>query len=175
MNVFNLSFKERAQMVWMFTVLKKLDPDEEKNYNWRIEVLSRGYKKEYRDAIGYEIMSEDEVSCEMCEETRDILRMYTHMKNSYLQIVNKDGIDKNRLTFKGFNNSEESHLPYTTFLLEQMNQFQQLQNTAHDYETHSPIIEKYRHMLIVYHNLTNKDGYQMMTKETLIAILKVAP
>jgi len=175
MNEINLSLKERAQFTWMFSILKKLNPAEEKDYNWRIEVLTSGFKKEYREAISYEVMSDDEVSCEICEETRDILRMYIHLDSSYKKLDNKAGIDKERLTFKGFDNSEGPHLHYATFLLERMNRFQQLQNIHHDYDTHSAIIDKYRHMLKVYRKHTKGKDYNTLNKETIIDLLKLAP
>nr|WP_321409334.1 YfbU family protein [uncultured Carboxylicivirga sp.] len=175
MNEIDLTFKERAHFVWMFEILKKLDPDHAKDYDWRIHALSNGYQLEYGSALGSLMIYDEETPLSVCKETRDILHMYRVIQNSYGGLSDKSDIDKEKIHFKGFDGHEEDHLGYATYLLEQRNQFKESQNEAHDYDSHEAVIDDYRNMLKVFSEITKGERFHFLDKDQLIQLLKVAP
>ncbi|MFP5111611.1 YfbU family protein [Bacillaceae bacterium C204] len=151
----NLSKVERLILINQFTILEKLNP-EEHSYELNKEILVNGYKHNYGEI--FECLH-DEVSEEVSQEVWDILQMYRSLNFSYRNLEDKGDIDETSLKFRGFDgNNETNHMVYARFVLHDLDRYKELWNDEKypDYNTHSPRIGKYRRMLSVWQQVSER-------------------
>jgi uncharacterized protein len=137
---------ERLQLSNQFRILHKLTDDE--TYAINAEIVENGYEGLY-----YKLFEPifDGVSKEVCEETMAILHMYRVINNAIATLPPQEQaqIDSEKIKFEGFDGNNDDHYHYMSFLVEEMDMWQEYAEAS--LNSHSSItINKYRKMLEVY-------------------------
>lgn len=159
-----LSITERVILSNQFLILEKLDPDQAETYAANHKALKGGYSLHYEWMIdGFE----KELSADECEEVLEIMRMYSILKLSFDQLEDKNEINKERITFQGFDqNNERRRMFYVRYILRDLGRYEELNNRG-DFNSHLPMLRKYKRMLAAWNDINNK---HRLTKEEMILI-----
>lgn len=130
------------------------------------EILENGYTGKYHEVL----LSDEEISPEICEETSQILQMYRVINNSFaaLSPEEQEGLDMDRITFEGFD-GHESHFHYASFMIDSLDLWGEHKGKYLDSHTGASI-GKYRKMLKVYNQKYGKPDYEL-SRETLQEII----
>lgn len=167
----NLSKFERLLLINQYEILSRLDPENNDIYARNIEILEQGYKAHYSDFV--EWMSDD-IPEEVTNEALDILNMYRELKFSYLDLDEKEKkkVDEKELKFRGFDgNNEGVYMNYVRFFIHKLDRFDELRDEYEDYNTHMPMLSKYRRMLNVLDSIKDRDDYRRLTVEEINKVL----
>lgn len=166
-----LSKKERLILLNQYLILEKLDPDEADSYRKYAKILKEGYAYHYQDLVEwfYDDMSEEDT-----QEVLDILEMYRRLVFSYRDLGSEEKakVDGRKLEFRGFDgNNETIQLAYVRFFLEDEGRYDELHNEHHDYNSHMPMLGKYRRMLDAYKSIVEDNDYRMLTSDEINEIV----
>lgn len=165
----DLTLKDRLIISNQLKILEKLYPDEASYYSTQRKAIENGYKLHYDDLVAYFF---DEMPEEDSKEVLDILSMYRALTSSYHRLEDKEGINEERIRFRGFDgNNEASQLVYTGYFIVDLDRFDELKygQKSPDFNSHAPMLDKYRQMLSVWNGFGNT--YEL-SKEQIVAILR---
>lgn len=163
-----LDLKERLQLSYQLMILEKLYPDESEQYAIHRKAIEEGYELHYSWITQhlYEGLTK-----EQCEEVLEILEMYRGIYHSYnsLQGVKKKDIENPKVIFQGFDgNNETSQMAYTRYFIDDLGRYTEIKdNNGGYYNSHSPMLPKYRNMLIKWKQLTHHVRYNMSNEQLL--------
>lgn len=163
-----LSDVERLLLANQFRILEKLSPDtsEKNDYAQRAEVLEQGFTGLYQWV--FEVLA-TAVPEQVCEEVFEILNMHSALRNSFAALEDKSGLDVANVAFLGFDGNEETeYYSFAEFLRRKCDGGRYGQLREDPDNSHAPVLESYRRMLYVWHNLGSP---YMMTKEQINSIL----
>lgn len=120
MTIPTLTFAERVILANQYRLLEVLHPDAAPDYRARRAVVEGGFESEYDETLrGLEIM--DPVSSTACEEVVGILGMFRALYGSYTRLseADKQGVDADRVRFRGFDGNEETReFRYARFMIQ---------------------------------------------------------
>lgn len=136
----NMSLDKYQRLVLLnqYSILEKLDPQNEQSYQRNQEILSNGFENEYHHFMDQ--MSEP-LSITISEEVINILDMFWEMQ----KIVGKSA------KFYGFDgNYERDHYGYMLFVLKDRFTDLQFVMSNGDKNSHYPHLDRYRKMLIAW-------------------------
>lgn len=165
-----LSRKERLFLSNQLKILEKLYPKEADYYEKHRKAVEQGYSLHY-DWITENLR--EEMSEEECREVLDILDMYRALTFSYRDLDDKSNLPEWKIEFPGFDgNNEPKQMKYTEYFINDLNRFSELRDDSDfpDYNSHSPMLEKYRRMLSKWNEFDQK---QNLSKDEIIEILEV--
>ena len=120
-------------------------------------IVEGGYELHYSELNV--ATTERKLSEEACGEVMDILDMYRALNDSFNRLKDKEGIEKSRIQFDGFDgNNPTGRLDYARFLVLTQGRWQEVLEgrSGFDLNSHSSVIEMYRRMLDVWNDLGKK-------------------
>jgi uncharacterized protein len=147
--------KDRIFLINQYKILAALNKDEESHYLELIEVLEQGYEIFY--SLVDEWVSEDMPK----DEGRfvlDVLDLYRAIEDVKRSTKDERLLKHEHSFFRGFDgNHETEHMAFCRFLIDTQGKFQEqkpykLRND--NLNSHMPMIEKYRRMLILADQLS---------------------
>ena len=152
-----LSITERQILANQFKILSKLEDDNE-FYERKVEILEEGYTGQYREIF---VVSEKEISYDICIETHDILTMFRGISNAIPSLNDEqiESLDFYKLHFKGFDANQDKHYYYARFMIEGQGkwpEYRELYLNSHNSNT----ILEYRKMLTVYKKIIRSNRYE---------------
>jgi uncharacterized protein YfbU (UPF0304 family) len=160
-----LSRIDRWMLSNQYRILEALYPNEAEEYAHIRDAIESGYELEYEQIIPYiyeEGLSEDE-----CREVKDIMAMFSILKESYNLLEDKSGIDEWKINFRGFSgNDETSQMAYAQYLRER-GSFRHLER-GDDFNSHFPALSGYRKMLAEWRKSENEYA---LSREDIIRII----
>jgi len=165
----DLSKIERYMIANQLKILEKLYPDEANYYSQHRKAIEEGYALHY-SWIFEHIM--DGLTIDECKEVLDILDMFRALRDAYERLEDKNIIDFNKIKFIGFDgNYETKYLMYATYFIVDLNRYDELKVKGKypDFNSHVPMIDKYRSMLSKWKDSRNK--YEL-SKDDLIRIIE---
>lgn len=169
-----LSKKERLFLMNQYRILQKIDPENAESYANNYKAIEYGFTYDY-DVL-FEHMSE-EMSQENCMEVIKILNMYRDITYSYCSIHKTRTVEDGIYKFKGFDaNNESKQYSYCCYYLIDLGRFQELSygEKIPYLNTHCPMLNEYRRMLIIWDELTGKSGrYGVLTMNQIDKLLGV--
>ncbi len=158
-----LSQKDRLILLNQYLILEKLYPENKEYYEKVKHILENGYELMY----DYILRLPDPTSKEICQEVFDILEMYRNLNDSFRNLVDKSGIDKDDINFNGFDgNNEGDHLSLTDFLINEDNRYSEFKRE--ELNSHYPTLKNYRNMLIKW---KSKGGYHSLSQDEILNII----
>jgi len=165
-----LSRKERWILSNQFEILAKLSPEDADGYHNMKEIVESGYEWEYDNITDYIYGDEDVMSRKECFEVLEILNMFDKLNLTYQALPDKSDIEELQIQFLGFwGNGESKYLNYLRFCVERQEKYVWLiQNDR--YDSHVPILGRYRNMLKEWKNSNNKYN---LTKDDVLRIINV--
>jgi uncharacterized protein YfbU (UPF0304 family) len=104
-HVTSLTPFERLSLMNQLEILKKLDPDNAKDYDDQIEILHGGYTIRYEELFNYVF---EEMPMEACRYVYDVLDMHRNLINSFNALADKQGLTADDVRFEGFDGNNES-------------------------------------------------------------------
>lgn len=153
-----LSVTERQILANQFRILAKLEENE--SLNVKADILTFGYTGKYHEVFN---VHSDEVPIEVCKETGQILNMYRRINNTIATLTSeqKESVDLDRIAFKGFDANNDSHYHYASFMIDEMNLWQEHKGKNINSHTYSTLV-KYKKML-EYHNnkISQKENWDI--------------
>jgi uncharacterized protein len=162
----NLSMRERLLLCNQYEILKNAYPNNEAEYNNKIEVLKKGFEIEYYQL--FEDLDSDILNTQSCKEVKDILTMFSVLNGNFERLGNAKEIDKNKITFKGFGgNDEGKQFEYVAYLVKK-GFYNDILNEENDYNSHFPMLTSYRRMLDEWNNSDNRN---QLSKDDIIRIV----
>jgi uncharacterized protein len=165
----NLSKLERLKLINQFKILEQLYPGEADHYKNQRTVLEWGYTRHYSDMFHW---IADEMSEEECNEIVEILELHRVLYDAYQKLKDKKGINPEDIQFKGFDgNNESKEMLYATFYMHELDGYRELRGSGQspDYNSHHPMIEKYRSMVKVW---SGKAKSRQLGKEDIVDIIQ---
>ncbi|AYV22453.1 MULTISPECIES: YfbU family protein [Vibrio] len=134
-----------------YYLMAKLTPENAEKYKRLQTIVERGYELQMREMNKeYGCLVEDE-----CREVIDIMEMYHAMQesNKMLSDEERNDVDQRRLQFLGFDIAAEAQLVnYVRFLIDSEGLYPQFDKGDHHFNSHVPMLEKYRRMLVTWRN-----------------------
>ncbi|ASI90445.1 YfbU family protein [Vibrio mediterranei] len=134
-----------------YYLMAKLTPENAEKYKRLQTIVERGYELQMREINKeYGCLIEDE-----CREVIDIMEMYHAMQesNKMLSGEERNDVDQRRLQFLGFDIATEAQLVnYVRFLIDSEGLYPQFDKGDHHFNSHVPMLEKYRRMLVTWRN-----------------------
>ncbi|MDN3610334.1 YfbU family protein [Vibrio ostreicida] len=144
-----ISNTQRLILSNQYQLMAKLDPENAINYSRLQTIVERGYTLQLNQlSQDFDCLSESD-----CQEVIDIMEMFHAMQVSASLHNDKarPAIDQRRLSFLGFDTHMESrYVHYVRFIITSEGRYTQFLKGGHDFNTHVPMIEKYRRMLSVW-------------------------
>lgn len=167
----NLDIKERLILSYLLKILEKLEPNEADYYARNRKAIEHGYSLHYNWITEnlHEEMSEND-----CKFVLDVLDMFRNLNYSYIKGNLSDEKLKEKIRFKGFDgNREINFLSYAHYFMHDLDRYNELHdNSEHpNYNTHYPVVEKYKRMLEVWKKVKISD-MGILTLQQINEILK---
>ena len=156
-----LSMKDRLILYNQYAILEKLCPEETYLANAK-KIIECGYTLNY-DWITLHLSLE--LPEERCGEVLDTLVMYRALNSTYRDLKDKEGIDEEKLKFRGF--LELDQFNYCKFIIEDCQQYEEFKG---DLRSQVPMLDLYREMLREWVKSSNKIK---LTREDIIRITAV--
>lgn len=169
----NLTRIERQILANQNKILKLLDEENKREYELNIEILERGFEREYESVIN--VYSDDEVKThKVCKETVDILQMYRFINSAIgrLSKAEKKSLDLKRIEFEGFDGTHDPHYHYAKFMIEKLGKWEEYEGMGLNSHTQNSI-SKYRKMLKAMNERKSNNKLQL-DKDDLEYIIKHA-
>lgn len=163
-----LSKMDRLILSFQLKILEKLYPEEAEYYAQNRKAIEEGY------ALHYDWLFEhiyDGLSVEECKEVLEILDMYRAITFSIEDMEDKTGLDHPFIKFAGFDgNTETKQMAYTRYFISDLDRYQELRygKDYRDFNSHCPLLDKYRSMLEEWRKCQNP---RQLSKETIIHIV----
>lgn len=161
----DLTETERLSLLNQFRILAAVDDDE----GWEdfAEILERGLRGEY---YRFTEWLSDGLSEEECREVRDILFMFVRLQQSFQALDEPGDLEAGDVSFLGFGGNEETRrMGYVRFIRENLREFEHLRIEADGYNSHLPMLERYRAMLEEFENL---DPHQDFSEEEIRRVVE---
>jgi len=152
-----LTIKERIFLANQYLILEALYPENSKVYKGMREIVENGFELHYSELNLTTV--ESRLSEKASLEVMDILDMYRALNDSYKRLENKESITEEDLQFEGFDGNNESDLlNYAQFLIFTQGRWREVLEGRPEFDlnSHSHVIEVYRRMLKVWHNIGKK-------------------
>ena len=152
-----LTINERLLLANQYLILEKLYPDEADSIKQMRTIVEKGYELHYNDLNV--AITECRLTEEACREVMDILDMYRALSDSCNRLEEKEGIEKKKIQFDGFDGNDSSgRFFYARFLILSQGRWQEVLEgrPGFDLNSHSSVIEIYRRMLNVWNELGKK-------------------
>lgn len=141
-----LTLVERAMLVNQYQILRLLQPDAETRYDRVIEALTKGFTRDYGEALD---VFNSEVPLHVCNEVIDIMAMYRAIFFAMRDLGEPVEDPFGHLTFDGFDGNEEGdHYSYANYVLHTLDLFSELR--AGGANSHAHRLPRYRSMLAVW-------------------------
>jgi hypothetical protein len=165
-----LSIVERQILANQFRILSKMGNNSQ-DYNTKIEILENGYTEKYIEVFD---VSTEEIPIEICEETTQILSMYTRINAAIesLSTEEKSVFDLDKIRFEGFHPRRDPHYQYMTFMIQSMNLWPEYKDMPLNSDSRYQL-SKYQRMLEYQYFLMDNDQYDFQ-KENLEHLIDVA-
>jgi len=167
----DLTKKDRVIIANQLKILEKLYPDEAKYYANHRKAVEYGFKLHYSWIA--EHIDDDEMSEEECKEVLNVLDMHRAITYSYNRIKDQTDLTVDDVRFRGYDgNNETRQFSYTNYFITDLGRFDELRFDAEypDFNSHCPMVEKYRRMLDIWENYPDKfDLSEEQIKELLEA------
>jgi len=136
------------------------------DYHKHFESLTHGYPIQLEDFFNF---ISHEMSTDDCDFVHDVLKMYREMIFSLKNLPVADQALIPSFKFAGFDgHSESKYLLYAKFLINDMKQYQEVNNK--EFDSPCPMIEDYKRQLAVWENI-EQDNKSQMSKEQLLSII----
>ncbi|REE07808.1 uncharacterized protein YfbU (UPF0304 family) [Winogradskyella pacifica] len=150
-----LTIVERQILANQFRILAQIEENGE-HHSISAEILERGLTGQYHSVFN---VYNEEKSIEICNETSEILNMYRRINNTIagLSEAERDELDLERIQFDGFDANNDPHYHYMTFLVENMNLWQEHSGNYLNSHTQASLA-KYRRMLDYQNQLDNPNN-----------------
>jgi len=149
----DLTIKDRLLLWNQFSILELLKPEDAAHYGKLKTILQNGYRLHYDDLCGH--LDKNEFSEEAALEVIAILSMFEAIQDSVEKIGAVEGVEDRMVQFAGFDGTNEcEQLGYLYFLVDQQERFRHVVKKR-DYNSHAPLLGKYREMLSRYKKLGN--------------------
>ena len=151
-----LTITERQILANQFRILSKLEDDTE-YYEKRAEIVENGYTGQYGEVF---LVDQEETDYNICRETHDILNMFRYISNSIPNLTDeeRESLNLDKLTFKGFDANNDEHYHYASFMIEKLGKWaehKEMYLNSHN----SMTISAYRKMLPVYKKVLDSNRY----------------
>lgn len=157
-----LSAVEKLLLANQYEILKRLDPSQEKDCDLMLKCLYDGYEIDFEQMLPH---FEESILPVIQNEVREILQMFRGLHPGYGA--------KPAAVFIGFDGNEEAqYYAYAMFLLEDRGLWRESRRENSDYNTHSPVLGRYRAMLEIW-NLAGDKFH--LTEDEIIRMVAVAP
>jgi uncharacterized protein YfbU (UPF0304 family) len=163
-----LSKMDRLSLSFQLKILEKLYPEEADYYAQNRKAIEEGY------ALHYDWLFEhiyEGLNVEECKEVLDILDMYRAITFSIEDIEDKTDLDSPFIKFSGFDgNNESKQMAYTRYFIYDLDRYQELKygKDYRDFNSHCPLLDKYRKMLVEWKKSRNP---HQLSKETIMRIV----
>ena len=170
----DLTKKDRIILSNQLKILEKLYPDEASYYANHRKAIEYGFKLHYSWVA--ELINDKEMSEEECKEVLDVLDMYRAITYSFKRIKDVIDIKPTDIEFHGYDgNTESEQFSYTNYFINDLGRFEELKPSSGypDFNSHWPMIEKYRRMLKVWKKYSDKNNLSEEQIEELLKLLKV--
>jgi len=162
-----LSKQERLILSHQYKILENLYPEEAKIYAQHRKIVEDGYALNYEEICTHIY---DELSDGECGEVLDILAMHRDLYHSAQALTDEPKI---AISFHGFDgNNETKQMAYTRFYIDELQMYTELTKIAQspDYNSHYPILGRYRLMLDEWRDCKDKNN---LSREDINRILDV--
>lgn len=160
---------ERLILLNQFEILSHLKTDDPYFAVCR-DILENGYEVLY-----YEVTKRlgEPMSADEGQFVIDVLQMHRTLIFSYNDLQDKKELTERDVAFVGFDGSEEGkHYAFAVYYIEDFSRFHELiENDINSYNSHSKMIPKYKRMLEVWNNTTERNNVNL-TVEEIKAILE---
>jgi uncharacterized protein len=158
---------ERRLLANQYQILSLLDQSNADHYEKLQEALEKGYESYYNDEIFgwiFDGMSESESKLVI-----DAMDMYFAIQRAYDTLDDKAEIEERRTKFPGFDgNHETAYMSYARFVVEREGRFSLLKPSSVDFNSHTPMLDRYRRMIDNWKLTTNQ---YKLTPDEITAIL----
>jgi len=160
-----LSIAERQILVNQYRILSILDEANKEDHELNIEVLYKGFEGEYDSVI--EVYKDSDIkTLEVCNETNEILNMFRRIDNALVQYdeTELEGIDVDKLRFKGFDANNDPHYYYAEFQISKRGRWQEQKDknlNSHSVST----LRKYRKMIEAMKNTLGSERFDLELKD----------
>lgn len=134
-----------------YHLMSQMDPENSAKYQRLQTIVERGYELQMRE-LNKEFGCLSEVEC---REIIDIMEMYHAMQESNKMLTDSErqDVDQRRLQFLGFDIATEAQaVNYVRFLVDSEGLYPQFDKADHHFNSHVPMLEKYRRMLTTWRN-----------------------
>ena len=166
-----LDKKDRLILYNQFEILKGLYPDDAEQYEENQEIVVNGFEYNYSDLVDF---IGEVTPSNVSEFVLDVLNMYRSLTFSYngLNDMDKEQIDKYKISFKGFDATEEyKYYNYAKFYINTLDRFEELKESKHfalDY--HHSTIDNYKEMLDLWKEV-RKSEYDLLPLDSMLQII----
>lgn len=167
-----LTKKERLILINQYAILEKVDPANSRDHALKRTALEEGYTLQYGQIFSG---IDEEMSIEDCKEVLSILEMYRAITFSYFKINNVKTIDEDKYLFKGFDgNNETEQFSYCSYFISELGRYQELTygNEFYDFNSHMPMLDKYRRMLAVWESYGDTMAKMNLNQEQIEQLLE---
>ena len=166
----NLTNVERLILGNQYRILAKLNEGthDEEYFQKKVEILDRGYAWYYGD-----LLVSEPLPIEVSVETMDILDMFRQIDAyvSQLKDNERETLNVEKLTFKGFDANNDPHYGFAKFIIEKDDRYGERKGMYLNSHTNSTL-PRYRRMLEVYRAIRGKD-FKNLTLDDLKMIQEV--
>ena len=162
-----LSLKDRLILSNQFKILQLLDPKNKQDYEESIAIVEKGFQQDYDRLVEWMY---EELPEHISKEVYSILELYRTITFAYERLTSEEQarIPSDKLKFRGFDgNNEVQHRSYCLFLLKDRDLYKELHHNT-DYNTHHPILGKYRMMLEQWNSIGEKRELNVQEIEQIL-------
>jgi uncharacterized protein YfbU (UPF0304 family) len=172
MSKVELTLKDRLVLANQYEILAALKPEDADHYNWKREIVERGYELDYKDLVW--TFDSPGLSEEQCREVWDILSMFDALAVAMRTLKDATGIDESLAKFAGFDeHTELSYLAYCRFICSPgSGRFERVGTGFDRFNSHFPVLDSYRRMLAEYKGLGSPFE---LSKEWVIRVTSARP
>lgn len=164
-----LTRKDRWILSNQLMILAGLYPQEAEEYLEMKEIIDYGYELHYNWISQHVLEDKYTLNEKDCIEVLNILDMFSVVKRTYEELVDKAGIDDWTVSFSGFDGNNESlQFGYTYFLVKKQGKFHWVIQD-NQFNSHAPVLDSYRRMVEAWRE--SKNQYEL-TKDDIIRITK---
>jgi hypothetical protein len=159
----NLTSAERLILANQFEILGHLKKD--KGLERLAEALKDGHKWLYEQSFDW---FSEEMSDKVAQDVLKILEIYSSMRDSFRDLVDKTDLDESRLRFPGFDGNNEGDLMHFAKALRENDRY--TDTLVGDLNSHMPTTEMYGRMVSQWYEL-GEPNYPY-PREVIIKILE---
>lgn len=169
----DLTLKDRIILSNQFRILEKLYPDEAEHFEQHRKALENGYELNYGWIAEYYSAP---MPRERCELVLDILQLYRCITNAFVREHGRNEAIPDNFRFDGFDGNEETdYYSYAKYLILDLQRYSELKYGQEypDYNSHCPMLPRYRSQLATWNQIKNLDNKYSLTFEQAKSIIEV--